>query len=160
MNDTHLTFEDLIDYAHGELSAARDAQLHAHLAECPTCFASYHAELNVGDSLRAYARETERDLPPGFAQAIVRNAIERRPSFWERWSVALRPLVAVPVAAALVLVAFFAMGRHGSTPRRFDPSYYLEDHAALAASVPFEDSAALPAMMTSDETVQSSENAP
>jgi anti-sigma factor RsiW len=157
MNDTHPTFEDLIDYAHGELSPARDAQLHEHLAGCPSCFASYHAELNVSDSLRAYARETERDLPPGFAQAIVLNAIQHRPTLWERWSASLRPFMAVPVAAAILLVAFFAIGRHGAPERRVDPSYYFEDHAALAASVPFEDSAALPAMMTSNETVQSNE---
>jgi anti-sigma factor RsiW len=160
MNDTHLSFEEIIDYTHGELSPGRDARFHEHISECPSCFEAYQAELQIGDSLRAYARETERELPLGFAQAIVRTATEYRPSIWERWSAALRPLVAVPVAAAIVLVAYFTLGRHGGPVRRFDPSYYLEDHAALAASVPFEDAAALPAMMTSDETTQSSENTP
>jgi anti-sigma factor RsiW len=160
MNDTHLSFEEIIDYTHGELSPGSDARFHEHLAGCPTCFEVYQTELQVGESLRAYARENERELPLGFAQAIVRKATEYRPSFWERWSAALRPLVAVPVAAAIVLVAYFAIARQGGPVRRFDPSYYLEDHTALAASVPFEDAAALPAMMTSDETTQAPESTP
>jgi anti-sigma factor RsiW len=160
MNDTHPTFEELIDYAHGELAPARDAFLHEHLASCPDCFEAYQAELQVGDLLRVHARETERELPLGFAQAIVRNATERRESFWERWSSLLRPLAAIPIAAAVLLVAYFGFARQGSGPKRFDPSYYLEDHAALAASVPFEDAAALPAMLTSDETPESSDSTP
>jgi anti-sigma factor RsiW len=160
MNDTHPTFEELIDYAHGELPPARDAALHEHIAGCPACFDAYQAELQIGELLRAHARETERDLPLGFAQAIVRAATERPQSFWERWASVLRPLMAVPAAAAVILVAYFAFARHPGAARRFDPSYYLEDHTALAASVPFGDTAALPAMMTSDETPQSNESTP
>jgi anti-sigma factor RsiW len=160
MNDTHPTFEELIDYAHGELAPARDAALHEHLDACRDCFEAYQAEVQIGDLLRVHARETERELPLGFAQAIVRNATERRASFWERWSSVLRPLAAVPIAAAVLLVAYFGFARHGGASKRFDPSYYLEDHAALAASVPFEDAAALPAMLTSDETPESTDGTP
>ena len=67
---------------------------------------------------------------------------------------AFRPVVAVPLLVALA-IAFFYFGvpaMHGGTAvaRTVDAGYLLDDHAALSSTVPFSESAAVPASLEQD----------
>jgi anti-sigma factor RsiW len=151
---THLTDDQLIDYLHGELAPGEDAAFALHLSACDGCRERYDDEAHLSEDLRAYARAAERELPVGI-RAAVWDAIERPAG--PRWGFAwLRPAFALPVAAALVVVAFagFSVSHHGSTPA-IDAAYYLDDHAALTGAVPFNEGNTVPAaLMTtqSDDT--------
>jgi anti-sigma factor RsiW len=156
MNQQHPSTDQLVDYAHGELSAREDAAVHAHLAVCAGCAEAHDAEARLVELLRRHARAEERELPPGLATAIfARAASDSAPSpwSWERLLAALRPAVAVPVAAAVALAIYIsAAGWHGSAKSdAIDAAYYIENHAALASTMPFEEGAAIPTMLTSDE---------
>jgi len=127
----HLTTAQLSDFVHGELSPANDALAHAHLADCGVCRAEYDAEIALGEALRAAAASEELEFP-SIVKAVVWERIrEMPPSPMARLSAWLRPLVAVPVAAALLVGVWFASpyAPHGAHPT-VDAAYYLEAHAA------------------------------
>jgi len=152
MNDVHPTLDQIVDYLHGELPAARDAAVHAHIAGCSDCAQARDAEMQITDQLRERARAEERELPPGLA-ARIRSAIEseRSPSLWERLSAAFRPVALVPVAAAIALLLYVGFGHRGqAVASSIDASYYVQNHAALAATTPFSGEQAVPELLTSD----------
>ncbi len=149
--------DQLVDYVHGELSAREDAAIHAHVAACANCAEAHDMEVRLGELLRRHAREEERELPPGLTTAIYARASSERVTPWWSWqrlATTPRQLIAVPVVVAIV-VAIYAMagGWHG-TPKSDanDAAYYIENHAALASTMPFEEGAALPTMLTSDQS--------
>jgi anti-sigma factor RsiW len=155
MNQTHPSLEELVDYVHHELPPEQDAAIHAHLAGCTVCAELRDTEVRLGEMLREHAHRQERDFPPGLRTRILASAADA-PSraWWFRLSQVMRPVIAVPVAAAAALVIYF--GVHTSHPgaarqATVQAAYYLEDHAALAATVPFGDGAVIPAMFTSDD---------
>jgi predicted anti-sigma-YlaC factor YlaD len=132
------------------------ATVDAHLARCPQCQARRVAEEAITHSVREYAREQERALPPSVV-AGIRNGIEPRaaPSRWDTLRAALRPIYAVPLAAAVALILYVGLsGRHGaSVPATIDPAYYVENHAVMAETAPFGDAAPPAIVLTStDET--------
>jgi predicted anti-sigma-YlaC factor YlaD len=136
----HIPNEQLIDFVHGALSAQRDAQVHAHLARCGTCRSEYDAEILLGETLRAAAARETVELPPNLKAAIWAAARDERPSVSMTLRAWLRPLVAVPAAAAIVL--FFTVGHpgsHGQHKPTVDVNYYLDQHAAQLMQVPFAD---------------------
>ncbi len=151
--NAHPNHELLIDYLHGELAPGEDAALLQHLDNCTACRARYEDEIELSESLHAYARASERELPAG-----VRNAVwaaiesgERTPSWTQRVAAWLHPAVALPVAAVLVLAAFLGFGssaHHGTT---IDAAYYLDDHAAVTGAVPFSEGNTVPAALFTTE---------
>jgi len=152
--ESHPTIEELVDYAHGELSAPDDAAVHAHLAECSSCADAHAEEVALTQLLRAHAGAEEREMPVAVA-AGVREAIARRPAFgWERLQAALRPALVLPVAAALAVALYFGFntwrGTGRSTP--IDAAYYVDSHAAMAANASFGQEAPAPLTLTSDTT--------
>lgn len=152
--NAHPNHELFIDYLHGELAPGEDAALLLHLDGCTICRARYQDEVELSESLHAYARVSERELPAG-----VRNAIwvaiesgEREPSWTQRVASWLHPAIAFPVAAALVLAAFFGFGpsaHQGTTT--IDAAYYLDDHAAVTSAVPFSEGNTVPAALYTTE---------
>lgn len=154
MNQTHPTIEQLIDYAHGEVSPQADASIHAHLAACPACADAYDAENQVTELLRSHARAQERELPPGLITAIYANAKSEppAPTWFARLTASLHPAAAVPVAAIVALAIYFASSSWHANARSgaLDAAYYIENHAALATTMPFEEGNAVPAMLASD----------
>ena len=127
----HLSSDQLTDFVHGELSPAGDALAHAHLAQCADCRAEYDAEIALGEALRSAARSDEREFPSVVKAVVWERIREMPPSPAARLSAWFRPLLAVPVAAALIVGAWFASpyAPHGSHPT-VDAAYYLEAHAA------------------------------
>ncbi|MBV8343464.1 MAG: zf-HC2 domain-containing protein [Candidatus Eremiobacteraeota bacterium] len=153
MNETHPTPEQLVDYVHGELPAQQDAAVHAHLAGCLPCAQAHEAERSLTELLRAHARSAERELPYRVI-AGIREAAAGAPGLtgWERIRSAFRPLVLVPVAAALVVALYLGFGaRHPATVTPINAAYYVDNHAALTATTPFSEDAPVPAMLTSDD---------
>jgi anti-sigma factor RsiW len=152
--NAHPNQEQLIDYLHGELAPGEDAALLQHLENCTSCRARYHDEIELSESLRTYARISERELPAG-----VRNAVwaaiesgERAPTWSQRLVAWLNPAVAFPVAAALVLAAFIGYGSSPHHPATtIDATYYLDDHAALTSAVPFNEGNTVPTALYTPE---------
>ncbi|HEY9181356.1 MAG TPA: anti-sigma factor [Candidatus Baltobacteraceae bacterium] len=136
----HPTNEILLDYVHGELAPAQDAAVYAHIEQCEPCRTEYQAEVAIGETLRSQAALQERDLPSIVKAEIWERVRAGKPGIWARTLGRLRPAVAVPVAAAIALAAYFGttyMGAPGAPT--IEASYYLQDHAAMNSTVPFSD---------------------
>ncbi len=155
MNETHPNIEELVDYAHGELSAPQDAAIHAHLATCAGCAELQAQEASLTDLLRAHARAQERELPESVV-ANIREAVARKrdDTVWERLRTAFRPALALPVAAAAAVALYLGVrGWHATSPATtIDASYYVDSHAAMASTAPFSEDAPIPTMLTSETT--------
>jgi predicted anti-sigma-YlaC factor YlaD len=154
MNE-HLTTEQLIDYLHRELEFEGDAVILTHLDTCAECRAQYDSQAQLSELLRAHARATERELPQSVITGIW-DTIEARstaPSLWERITAAFRPAYAIPIAAAVVVGAYFGItaGHHGAPKTIIDAAYYLEDHAALTSTMPFAEGNIVPTTLENDE---------
>jgi predicted anti-sigma-YlaC factor YlaD len=136
----HLNNQILIDYMHAGLDTEADARAYAHLEACRGCRAEYDAELALSDLLRTYAASNTRELPSAVKAEVWERIRAARPSPWGNWANWLRPAVSLPVAAALALAAYFGtayLAPHGTAP--IDAAYYLQDHAAMDSTVPFND---------------------
>lgn len=151
----HPTLEELTDYVHGELPPQRDAAVHAHIAECEACAEAHDTEVRLGEVLREHARAEERELPLGFGQRIRDAAIaSERPAtpWWEAFARALRPAIAIPVVATVVLAVYFVVAAsHQGTAQMatIDAATYIDNHAALATDMPFSESLTMPAAFAS-----------
>ena len=150
MNHEHTTTEAIIDYLHRELSPEADAALLVHLESCAQCRAMYEEQARLSESLRSYARMTERDLPQGVV-ARIWDAVETQraqPSFGERIAAFFRPAIAVPIATVLVVGAFFGYTatHHNGPATTIDAAYYLRDHASLNGTMPFGEGSVDPSL--------------
>lgn len=152
MNETHPSIERIVDYLHGELSPAEDAAIYAHFATCPECEGKRAEEVAITDALRAYARSTEREMPPGLATRIRTTAVDRKPAAWQRLLLGFRPAMLVPVAAVAALAIYIGYDSWHRTAiaTPIKAADYVNNHAAMAASAPFGD-AAPPLTLTSDD---------
>lgn len=146
MNQQHVTPEQIVDYLHRELAPEADAALLVHLESCAACAALFDQQARLSEALRTYARESERELPQGVV-ARIWDAVERdqaAPTFAQRLALVFRPVYAVPIAAVLVIGAFFGYtATHHAVPvTTIDAAVYLRDHASLNSTMPFGDGAA------------------
>jgi anti-sigma factor RsiW len=139
----HLTTETIIDYMHGALSPQEDAAVHAHMESCAACRKEFEAEATLTEMLRSYAAAQERDLPATVKAEVWSRVRSAQASPWSvrNW---LRPLVAVPLAAAIALAAYFGSTRLAPQPGpTIEAAYYLQDHEALNSTIPFSDRASV-----------------
>jgi anti-sigma factor RsiW len=139
----HYNADTLDDYLHGALGPERDATIHAHLETCAPCSALYDEAAQVRDWLRAAARAEEREFP-SLIKARVWEAVRNAPapmSFADRLRAFWRPMIAVPVAAAIAVFAYVGIpGVHNNgQPAGVAATYLLEEHAALASDNPLAD---------------------
>lgn len=136
----HLTNDTLLDYVHGELAPADDAAVYSHIEQCEACRSEFDAEVALGEMLRAHAAREERELPPAVKAEIWERVRAGKPSAFARAFGWLRPAVAIPVAAALAIGAYFGTTYLGpQAPPAIEASYYLQDHAAMNSTIPFSD---------------------
>lgn len=150
MNKEHVTTEEIIDYLHRELSPEADAAMLVHLNSCAQCAAMYEEQARISESLRAYARASERELPQGVVARIwdAVEAQQAQPTLGARLVAFFRPAVAVPaLAAPLVVGAFFGYtaSHHNGAVTTIDAAYYLRDHASLNNTMPFGEGSVEPA---------------
>ena len=139
----HYNADILDDYLHDAFGPERDATIHAHLEACAPCRALYDEAASVRDWLRTAARAEEREFP-SIVKARVWEAVRTVPapmSFAERLRALLRPMVALPVAAAIAVFAYLGVpGVHGGgQPPGVAATYLLEEHAAVASDNPLAD---------------------
>ena len=133
----HITTDLLVDYVHHELAPEEDALVHAHLGECAGCRREVENESALTDALRSAAAAEETDMPSLVAARVWETIRSARPSPLGRLAVLLRPAVAVPLAAALVIGAYVAVPlSHGGPAPTIDAGYYLEQHAAAQVQYP------------------------
>ena len=141
MNNNHLTTDDLIDYLHGELEPELDARVHAHLTDCEPCLQAFQAEAALTDALRAHLGAEEREMPPMVKAVVWERIRNARPHWASGFFTALRPVVAVPVTAAVALGLYFGLPVFHSTQAAATvaASYYLDAHAAGSVDTPLAD---------------------
>ncbi|MGH7659664.1 MAG: anti-sigma factor family protein [Vulcanimicrobiaceae bacterium] len=137
----HVSSATLIDYLHHELSPSEDAEVLAHLHSCEACTREMDLEASIADRLRATARATEMEMPAGMHAAIMARIAQHRPTAWEALGAWARPLVFVPVAAAVAAAAFLLVPALSPppAPARVPVSYYLQQYAAHAQQNPLAD---------------------
>ncbi len=138
----HLSTTQLIDYIHGQLRPQDDALVHTHLDECALCREDYSAEIALTEMLRNQAALEERDLPPMLKAQIWSKIRAEQPTAIQRLVAFMRPAYALPIAAVVLLIAFFGPGYLHPQPAAapsIDAAYYLQDHAAMNSTVPFGD---------------------
>lgn len=154
MNQMHPTSDELVDFLHGELPAARSVAIAAHIAGCSECAAARDAEVSLSELLRAHARAEERELPPGVVAGIRAAVRLERPPMLERWRAAFRPAFVLAAAAAVVLLCYVGFNAlRGPRPTTIDAAYYVDTHATLSAVTPFSaDDPAPPIFASSNET--------
>ncbi len=146
----HLSNSELIDYLHNALPAQRDAGVYAHLEQCAECRAQYDAEASLTEMLRAYAADSQRELPPMLKAEIWNRIRAAQPSPLARLAAMWRPAIAIPVAAALAIGIYFGTANTGSNAPSIDAGYYLQDHAAMSGTTPFSDRSVDPMVMQSE----------
>ncbi len=137
----HLTEIQLTDYLHHALAPEDDAAVYAHVQTCPECAAALREETALTEALKRFAAAEERDLPQG-VQATIWSRVEELSApraFADRLRAWLRPAIALPVAAVIVLGLLLApQFTHGPT-QTIDAAYYLDAHAAVNGTIPFGD---------------------
>ena len=153
---THYDRETLIDYLHGALTPDADASAFAHLRGCAACNGVYDEEAALGEALRAAARAEELELP-SLVKARVWDALRReKPSWTERLRTIWGPRVAVPVAAAVALAAYFGTPYWTRPPAPgIEAAFYLDEHNAQTQQNPFGPGAS-PAIYSADPQDRSS----
>lgn len=135
----HLTTEQLIDYIHDALEPGEDAYVHAHLDDCAQCRDEYTAEVALSELLRKQAEIEEREMPSSIKAAVWEQIRNAKPSPLQRFLAVFRPVIAVPVAAAIILAAYFGLHSQQGVAPTIDAAYLLQDHAAMNSTVPFDD---------------------
>jgi hypothetical protein len=154
---THYDRETLIDYLHGALTPDADAAAFTHLRDCAACNAVYDEEAALGEALRAAARSEELEFP-SLVTARVWDALRReKPSWTERLRSVWGPRVAVPVAAAVALAAYFGSGPIWTRQPApgIEAAFYLDEHNAQTQQNPFGPGAS-PAVYSADSQDRSS----
>lgn len=168
----HYDADILDDYLHGALRPERDAAIHAHLETCAACRAIYDENARVRDWVRAAAQAEEREFPSVIKARVWEHVrrVPAAPSLADRVRAWWRPMVAVPVAAALAVFVYFGVpGVHGGPPPAgVAATYLLEEHAAVAADNPladrgliapasFVDGSQAPALLDADNAADASQ---
>ena len=124
----HPSTADLIDFIHGELTPAQDAYVHAHLPECAACRTEYDREVRLGETIRAAALAEESAFPTIIAAQIWERTRVEQPARFGFLRSFLRPVLAVPIAAALAAGIYFVSPlTHADSPK-IEASFYLEQH--------------------------------
>jgi predicted anti-sigma-YlaC factor YlaD len=135
----HYNADILDDYLHGALGDERDAVIHAHLEGCADCRALYDESVSVRDWIQAAARAEELEFPSMIKARVWEAVRNQQPSFADRLRAVWRPMVAVPIAAAIAVFAYVGLPIHGAHANGVAATYLLEEHAALASDNPLAD---------------------
>jgi anti-sigma factor RsiW len=136
----HYDIDTLDDYLRGELDAARDAAVHAHLDACDACRASYEDAASVRDWLRAAAAAEEREFPSMIKARVWETVRAAAPSPFDRLRAGWRTWVAVPVAAVLALALSIGLpALHGTAQGGIAATDLLVEHAAQMSDNPLAD---------------------
>jgi predicted anti-sigma-YlaC factor YlaD len=155
MMNEHLSPDLLVDFLHGELAPEDDALAHAHLSTCADCRRAYDLEASLAEAIRSAAKADEREMPSLISAFVWEQVRQAKPGPFARVAGWLRPAIALPVAAAIVLGGWFASPyAHPGNKPSVNVMYYLQTHAAQAGSPLLErsDATTLETSMLGDST--------
>lgn len=121
-HDSHISDQDLLQAADGELSPRRAAEIRAHLEACWTCRSRGAAiEQTIADFVAAYSSDSDAELPPiegprALLRARLAQAAAARPaSPWGRIrQLAFKSRLPVYGSFVVLAVAIFALAVHFS----------------------------------------------
>lgn len=136
--DLHYNTETLIDYVHGALDPQTDAAVFTHLSSCGQCRAAYQTEVELGETLRRAARESELEMPTDLVARIRMATRAEAPRGIAAWLSVRRAAWALPAAAALALALWYGgneLRSSGTPAASIDALYYLEAHDAQTRSI-------------------------
>jgi hypothetical protein len=117
--DLHLTDQELLLAADGELPSGRTARVHAHLAACWDCRARMaEIEATIADFARAHRQTLDPQLPPiAGPRALLRAQLTELASKSKvsssRWMFQFTSATRVAAFACVALLAFFAAAKLG-----------------------------------------------
>jgi anti-sigma factor RsiW len=147
----HYDLDTLDDYLRGELDTARDAAVHAHLETCEPCRRAYDEAASVRDWVRTAAAAEELAFPSLIKARVWEEIRSAPPSPFAWLRTGWRPWLALPVAAALVIVGYLEVpALHGGTPAGITASDLLLEHSAQMADNPLADHGAVVRASTFD----------
>lgn len=115
----HLSDQQLILAADGELNPRQDSQVRAHLAACWQCRSRLHGlEGAIADYVELRSATLDPQVPPAAgARALLKAqlaAIASQPGSRPRWMVQARWPALMAVAAALLFAVYLAMAERGA----------------------------------------------
>jgi len=122
--DSHLSDQELILTADGELNPRRNAHVRSHLAACWQCRTRLrNMENAIADFVELHSAALNRQLPPvSRARALLKAQLaDLRPQASSlRWNLAAQPAFALALAAAALVVFVYLWSRPttGSIPLR------------------------------------------
>ena len=152
----------MTDYAHGELDAATDAAVFAHLDSCADCKAVAAEDTALTETIRrAYAREM--DLPTSVIAGVRQAVRTPRQSTWlpplRTW---WRPAVLAPTAAMLLLVVSVVRYNtvHSAQPPQLSADYLVREHLVQTMGSQSHDRTYSEYLLTSANDQQSNAVAP
>ena len=114
----HYESDVLDDYLSHELAPEVDAAVHAHLEACADCRAAHAQAVALRDWIRAAAQAEEREMPAGISARVWAQIRTPAPTMLDRVRALWRPLVAIPVGALAVGLAFAFGPLRPATRRR------------------------------------------
>ncbi len=137
--DLHLSDQELLLAADGELPLRRATQVHAHLAACWSCRARMaEIEATIADFARTHRQTLDPQLPPiSGPRALLRAqlaelASQREPSSWRRLFQFAPSVRAASVLCAGVVIAALAGGLlHHFSPGRTNAAVASLERAAV-----------------------------
>jgi anti-sigma factor RsiW len=136
----HYDLETIDDYLHGELDEARDAAVHAHLETCVPCRAAYDENATIRDWIRTAADAEEREFPGQISARVWETVRAVKPGPFAFLHTGWRPLVGLPVAAALAFALYLGHPfAHGGPQPGIAASDLLLEHDAQMADNPLAD---------------------
>jgi Putative zinc-finger len=134
--DLHLSSQEILQAADGELPARRAAQIRAHLAACWDCRARMsEIEGTIADFTRAHHRALDPELPPiDGPRALLKAQLAELAANsnvppWRRFFQFAPATHAAAYACVAVLVAVFLFQHAG--PRRSDSAVVSFEHRAV-----------------------------
>jgi len=137
---THYDRETLIDYLHGALTPAADADVFAHLQACAPCNAVYDEEATLSDALRTAAQAEALEFPSMIKAKVWDTIRHEKPSWIEALRAGWAPRVAVPLAAVVLIAGYLGLPpiiHSGQSTPGVDASYFLDVHNAEVQQNPF-----------------------
>jgi hypothetical protein len=125
--DPHLSDEDLVLAADGELPARRETQVREHLAACWTCRTRMgEIERAIANFVEMYQADSDAPLPPAAgSRALLKARLAELPpeSPWKHWvNSASGPSLKVPALAGVLLLCLGLVTLYNWKPRGGGPA--------------------------------------
>ncbi len=150
MNECERYQELISGMIDGELSAEEEAEVRAHLAQCPECSAMYEVFAAVGEAIR------DQDVPDTLHAGIMANiSAAEKARRTQHTIVRLRPILAAAACLVVLVGTVFALKNTMFPARNAMKAADAEAPKAMAPSVMYAGSGASGAAQPAESTEES-----